>query len=190
MWCHARHGVFSNTGSHAETIWQPNSHFHSICITLSRTEGTLFIQFRDWIDLECYLRYLSTGCLNFWFPSPFYPFQATFFFRKLLGMRGDDLGRLREYECILQTTRATESHAGEDDDYYIPNGQSNMAEFPTGRWRQGLCKPIHGTFMQFTFTLVCMFWNMIDLVFIANWWCAFLCLFLVAWLVVCINLEV
>lgn len=71
--------------------------------------------------------------LYFCFPSPFYPFKATFLFRKLLGMTGDDLGRLREYECILQTTRATESHAGEDDDYHIPNGQSDMAEFPTGR---------------------------------------------------------
>ena len=70
----------------------------------------------------------------FWFPSPFKTLSKQhFFFRKLLGMTGDDLGRLREYECILQTTRATESHAGEDDDHHIPNGQSNMAEFPTGR---------------------------------------------------------
>lgn len=95
--------------------------------------------------------------LSFLVSFPLLPFQSNIYFSQinLLGMTGDDLGRLREYECILQTTRATESHAGEVDDHNIPNGQSNMAEFPAGRLRKGLYKPIHGTLMRDWFGFYC-----------------------------------
>ena len=77
-WC------FLNTGSHAETIWQPNSHFHTICNYHTFQNGRNFIHPIQRLNRLIMLSEIFE-CFYFWFPSPFKTLSKQHVFSQIVG---------------------------------------------------------------------------------------------------------